>query len=65
MKLNAPSGVTQVQADDGTLIAVVGGQVDVEPHLVTALLQQGFAVAGADSITADSAIPMPDTIVTE
>jgi len=63
--MNAPNGVTQVMADDGSVITVVNGQVDVEPHLVNQLVSQGFTVAGADALTADAATPTPDTTVQE
>ena len=53
--MNAPAGITQVFADDGEIITVVNGQVDVDPHLVSGLQGQGFTVAGTDSLTSDAA----------
>jgi len=52
-------------ADDGSIVAVVGGQVDVEPHMVAVLQSQGFTMAGADTLITDSANPVPDATVTE
>lgn len=67
MKLNAPSGVTQVFADDGEIIPVVNGQVDVEPHLVAGLQGQGFTIASTDALTSDAAQPaaVADTVQPE
>lgn len=61
MNLNVPAGITTVVDDAGNQLAIVGGQVDVEPHLVSGLLAQGFTIIGADSLTADAPEPAGDT----
>jgi len=53
MKLNTPAGISVVQLDDGSLISVTGGQVDVAPRFVSPLQALGFTVASADSLTSD------------
>ena len=63
MKLNVPSGVTSLFDDGGNLLPIVNGQVDVQPHLINALLAQDYVVAGADNLTSDA--PLPSTSASE
>ena len=67
MKLNVPTGVTTCFDADGEIVAIVGGQVDVEPHLVAGLQSQGYTIAAPDNLTSDAANPtaVQDTVQSE